>query len=128
MLIRLLACVGAKPTELNKKVYMIGAKGDKRSCMTEQDLTEKSITPLGGFPHYGEINEDWLMIKGCVGGVKKRAITLRKSMVTPTRRSHFEPLNIKFIDTSSKIGHGKFQTIEEKEKFMGPLASKQKAD
>jgi len=33
---------------------------------------------------------------------------------------------VKFIDTSSKIGHGKYQTKEEKEKFLGPLASKQK--
>ena len=26
----------------------------------------------------------------------------------------------KFIDTSSKIGHGRFQTPEDKLKFMGP--------
>ena len=31
---------------------------------TANDLTEKAITPMGGFPHYGEINEDWVMIKG----------------------------------------------------------------
>ena len=24
------------------------------------DLTEKAITPLGGFPHYGEVNEDYV--------------------------------------------------------------------
>ena len=34
-------------TELNKKVYLIGKKGDKASCQTEADLTEKSITPMG---------------------------------------------------------------------------------
>merc|ERR1719231_1957442 len=50
-------------TEINKKIYMLGKKGDNTSCQTEQDLTEKSITPLGGFP-YGEINEDWMMIRG----------------------------------------------------------------
>lgn len=32
----------------------------------------------GGFPHYGEVNNDFLMIKGCVVGPKKRVITLRK--------------------------------------------------
>jgi len=47
---------------------------------------------------------------------------LRKSIVAPTKRSHHEPLNIKFIDTSSKYGHGRFQTKEEKNKFMGTLA------
>mmetsp|Transcript_16708 Transcript_16708/g.17463 ORF Transcript_16708/g.17463 Transcript_16708/m.17463 type:complete len:390 (-) Transcript_16708:124-1293(-) len=111
-------------TEINKRIMRIGKKGDTKSCTTEMDLTEKSITPVGGFPHYGEVNEDWLMIKGAVGGSRKRAITLRKSVVTPTKRSHFEPLNVKFIDTSSKYGHGRFQTLEEKNKFLGTLASK----
>jgi len=40
-------------TELNKKVYRIGKKDDKASCQTEADLTEKGITPMGGFVHYG---------------------------------------------------------------------------
>jgi len=111
-------------TEINKRVLRIGKKDDNKSASTEADLTEKGITPVGGFPHYGEVNEDWLLIKGCVSGSRKRAVTLRKSLVTATRRSHFEPLNLKFIDTSSKYGHGRFQTIEEKNKFLGPLASK----
>jgi len=33
--------------------------------------------------------------------------------------------DLKFIDTASKLGHGRFQTAEEKDKFLGPLASKQ---
>jgi len=32
-----------------------------------------------------------------------------------------EKINLKFIDTSSKFGHGKFQTAAEKKTFMGPL-------
>lgn len=111
-------------TEINKRIMRLGKKGDNKSCTTEMDLTEKSITPVGGFPHYGEVNEDWLMIKGAVGGARKRAVTLRKSVVAPTKRSHFEPLNVKFIDTSSKYGHGRFQTLEEKNKYLGTLASK----
>lgn len=109
-------------TEINKRILKIGAKGNDKSCSTEADLTEKSITPLGGFPHYGIVNEDWVMIKGCVAGAKKRAVTLRKSIVPPVRRAHSEPTNIKFIDTSSKYGHGRFQTADEKKKFMGTLA------
>ena len=109
-------------TEINKRILRIGKKGDGKSASTETDLTEKSITPVGGFPHYGEVNEDWLLLKGCVAGTKKRAITLRKSVVAPSRRSHMEPLNLRFIDTSSKYGHGRFQTIEEKQKFLGTLA------
>jgi len=112
-------------TEINKRILRVGKKGDKNSGSTESDLTEKGITPVGGFPHYGQVNEDWLMIKGAVAGSKKRPVTLRKSLVTVAKRSHLEPINLKFIDTSSKYGHGRFQTIEEKNKFLGPLASKQ---
>ncbi|GAB9474832.1 hypothetical protein Gpo141_00011949 [Globisporangium polare] len=114
-------------TEVNKKIYRVGAAGDNKSCMTEQDLTEKSITPLGGFPHYGVINEDWLMLKGAIVGVKKRAITLRKSLLVHSKRSALEEIKLKFIDTSSKFGHGRFQTAEEKLKFQGPLARQNRA-
>lgn len=41
--------------QLNKKIYRIGKKGDVASASTEADLTVKHITPLGGFPHYGEV-------------------------------------------------------------------------
>jgi len=113
-------------TELNKKIYRIGKRGDNASCQTEADLTEKSITPMGGFPHYGEINEDWVMLKGAVVGVKKRPLIMRKSLMKHSSRKHLETIDLKFIDTSSKLGHGRFQTAEEKAKFLGPLASKQK--
>lgn len=113
-------------TELNKKVYRIGKKGDKASCQTEADLTEKGVTPMGGFVRYGEVNEDWIMLKGAVVGVKKRPLVLRKSLMKHSSRKHLETIDLKFIDTSSKQGHGRFQTAEEKAKFLGPLASKQK--
>lgn len=45
-------------TEVNKKIYRIGKGEDKKNASTEYDLTEKTITPLGGFPHYGIVNED----------------------------------------------------------------------
>ncbi|KAJ8599974.1 hypothetical protein CTAYLR_002877 [Chrysophaeum taylorii] len=114
-------------TEMNKKIYRIGKAGVPNSASTEADLTEKSITPLGGFPHYGEVNEDWLMLKGCVMGAKKRCLTLRQSLVAHSKRAHLEEINLKFIDTSSKFGHGRFQTKDEKNKFLGPLASKTRA-
>ncbi|RHY13500.1 hypothetical protein DYB25_010573 [Aphanomyces astaci] len=114
-------------TEANKKIYRIGAAGDAKSATTEQDLTEKSITPLGGFPHYGIVNEDWLMLKGAVAGTKKRVLTLRKSLLVHTKRIALEEIKLKFIDTSSKMGHGRFQTAEEKAKWMGPLARQNRA-
>jgi len=112
-------------TEQNKKIYRIGKAGDEKSCMTEADLTEKSITPMGGFVHYGEVRNDWVMVKGAVVGVKKRPLVLRKSMMNHSSRKHLEVIDLRFIDTSSKLGHGRFQTADEKAKFLGPLASKQ---
>ncbi|XP_063240590.1 large ribosomal subunit protein uL3 [Bacillus rossius redtenbacheri] len=115
-------------TEINKKIYRIGqgihtkdGKVVKNNASTEYDLTEKTITPLGGFPHYGEINQDFLMIKGCVAGCRKRVITLRKSLLVHTKRKALEKINLKFIDTSSKFGHGRFQTAADKVAFMGVL-------
>jgi len=51
---------------------------------------------------------------------------MRKSVQVPTFGAATEKLDIKFIDTSSKHGHGRFQTFAEKDKVLGPLFSKQK--
>ena len=45
------------------------------NATTAADLTEKTITPLGGFPHYGVVNEDFVMVRGGVIGPKKRVLT-----------------------------------------------------
>jgi len=107
-------------TEINKKIYRV-AKAGTNSATTAVDLTEKKITPMGGFPHFGVVNEDFIMIKGCTVGVKKRVLTLRKTLVPQVSRTALEKISLKFIDTSSKFGHGKFQTHEEKDKFLGKL-------
>jgi len=114
-------------TELNKKIYQIGKAGKDgaANCQTDYDLTKKNITPLGGFPHYGDVDEEYIMLKGCVVGPKKRVITLRKTLLKQTKRDAVEEINLKFIDTSSKFGHGRFQTKEEKDRFMGVRKNKQ---
>ncbi|KAL9655092.1 hypothetical protein ABK040_008873 [Willaertia magna] len=114
-------------TVKNKKIYRIGkalnTEEGKTSASTEFDLTTKSITPMGGFVRYGVVRNDWVMIKGAVQGPSKRVITLRKTIIPDHawNRKMKEEITLKFIDTSSKLGHGKFQTSEEKAKFMGPL-------
>jgi len=57
--------------------------------MTNNDLTEKPITPMGGFPHFGEVNEEWLMLKGGIVGCKKRVLTLRKSLLPQVSTGYF---------------------------------------
>ncbi|KAI3942051.1 hypothetical protein MKW92_001767 [Papaver armeniacum] len=107
-------------TEMNKKIYRLGKVGqESHTALTEFDRTEKDITPMGGFPHYGIVNEDYLLIKGCCVGPKKRVVTLRQSLLKQTSRLAMEEIKLKFIDTSSKFGHGRFQTTDEKNKYFG---------
>lgn len=115
-------------TEMNKKVYRVAepATKVKNNASTENDLTEKNITPLGGFPHYGVVNNSYVMIRGCCVGTKKRPLILRKSVIPQTSRSAAEKITLSFIDTSSKLGHGRFQTAEEKARFFGVTANAQK--
>merc|ERR1712203_706338 len=102
----------------------MGTKDDPNSAMTEADLTEKGITPMGGFSHYGEVTQDWFMLRGGILGPRKRIITVRKSLLPQVSRSALEKIDLKFIDTSSKFGHGRFQTCEEKAKFFGGAVTK----
>jgi large subunit ribosomal protein L3e len=112
--------------ELNKKIFRIAKSSllpeGAKNGSTEIDITEKDINPMGGFPHYGLVKQDFVMIRGCCIGSKKRAITLRKSLSTkPGKRFTYEKVALKWIDTSSKYGHGRFQTSSEKRNFLGKL-------
>lgn len=83
------------------------------------------------------VNNDFVMVKGCVVGPKKRVVTMRKvnktnatlcanfytcsifqSLVPRVTRKDKEEIKLKFIDTASKFGHGRFQTPKEKVQFM----------
>jgi len=57
------------------------SSGSTNNASTNADLTEKNITPMGGFPHYGMVREDFVMVKGGVIGPKKKVLMLRKSLV-----------------------------------------------
>ncbi|KAI5932668.1 60S ribosomal protein L3-like [Manis javanica] len=125
--LRKVACIGAwHPAPQQEDLlhwpglHMKDGKVVKSNASTSYDVTEKSITPLGGFPHYGEVNNDFVMLKGCIAGTKKRVITLRKSLLVHHSRRALENIELKFIDTTSKFGHGRFQTAQEKRVFMGP--------
>ncbi|RVD93142.1 60S ribosomal L3 [Tubulinosema ratisbonensis] len=101
-------------TEYNKMVYKLGHGNEE--IKTEFDLTKKAITPMGGFSHYGNVSNEYIMLKGCVPGPRKRVLTLRKNLYNKVSN---EKVQIKFIDTSSKTGKGRFQTTEEKRAFFG---------
>lgn len=101
-------------TQQNLAVYAIGDA--QEPVATDFDLTQKLINPMGGFPHYGLIRGNYVMLKGAVTGPRKRVVTLRKSLRPGAK---VENVSLKFIDTSSKHGKGRFQTSEEKRMFFG---------
>jgi len=108
-------------TIINKKIYRIGknVEEDKTNAKCEYDLTDKTITPMGGFQHFGIVKEDFLLVKGMIQGPQRRVITLRKQLHPNPSRASQEKIALKFIDTSSKFGHGKFQSSKERNNFMG---------
>jgi len=59
----------------------MGNGKDGKAATTQVDLTEKPITPLGGFVKYGVVNNDFILIKGCCVGPKKRVLILRKTLL-----------------------------------------------
>jgi large subunit ribosomal protein L3e len=79
------------------------------------------MNSMGGFVRYGEVKNDFVILKGSIPGVKKRVVTLRKSLFVHTSRKALEKVELKWIDTSSKFGHGAYQTPAEKRAFLGTL-------
>ena len=77
-----------KRTEIEKRILKISDKPEE-------------INPKGGFINFGVVKNEYILIKGSVGGPKKRLIRMRKS---------FRPVpapkkpELKFISTSSKQG------------------------
>ena len=72
-------------TETNKKIYRMGRPvgyvedGNRVwQAKTTFDITEKDITPRGGFPSYGIVKNSFVMVKGSVAGPVKRPITFKK--------------------------------------------------
>lgn len=77
-------------TELNKKIIDLGEDGDR-------------VTPEGGFTKYGEVEDDYIILKGSVPGPKKRLVRTRKAIRPPEKATEEEP-EIVHISTQSDQG------------------------
>jgi len=75
-------------TELNKLVLKIG-----------DAAAASSVNPQGGFPHYGLVNNDFMLIQGSVPGPKKRLVMMRKALRMPERN---ENLQVSMVSTASQ--------------------------
>lgn len=97
-----------RPARIMRSVPMTGQTGyhqrmeyNKRILKVGEDGEE--ITPEGGFLRFGEIQNDYILIKGSVPGPTNRMIFLRK----PMRKKESvpdTPPTITYIDTSSQQG------------------------
>jgi len=74
-------------TESNKRILKVG---------TTNDI--KSIAPKAGFTNYGLVRNDYLIVKGSIGGPAKRLVRIRKSE-NRNRRGIKEP-KINYISTT----------------------------
>ncbi len=76
-------------TEFNKRVLKIS------------NPEEDEITPSGGFLHYGEVKNSYVLIEGSVPGPAKRLVRFRDA-VRPKKKSY--PVEITYVSTASKQG------------------------
>jgi large subunit ribosomal protein L3 len=77
-------------TEYNKRILKIGADGAE-------------VTPAGGFPHYGVVRNEYLLVHGSIPGPAKRIIRMRDA-VRYTRGIEVKEPEIRHISTQSKQG------------------------
>lgn len=77
-------------TEYNKRILKIGADGGE-------------VTPDGGFLRFGNVEGDFVMLKGSVPGPTKRLVSLRRAM-RKKEEAPTGPPTITYIDTSSQQG------------------------
>ena len=75
-------------TEKNKRILKIGSKGE-------------GATPEGGFPHYGVVRSDFLLLSGSTPGPAKRLIKLRYTAHSQTRVTETPP-QINFVGIKAK--------------------------
>ena len=77
-------------TEFNKRILKIGENGEE-------------ITPAGGFPHYGVVRNQYVIIHGSIPGPVKRLVRFRDA-IRYLKGVKVEKPEITYISTMSKQG------------------------
>jgi large subunit ribosomal protein L3 len=63
---------------------------------------DNEITPDGGFLHYGEVNNNYILMRGSIPGPAKRLIRFRDAVRAQGKDEY--PIDITYVSTSSKQG------------------------
>uniref|UniRef100_K7EVV1 Large ribosomal subunit protein uL3 n=1 Tax=Pongo abelii TaxID=9601 RepID=K7EVV1_PONAB len=110
--LRKVACIGAwHPARVAFSVARAGQKG-----YHHRTEINKKIYKIG----QGYLIKDGKLIKNNAStdyDLSDKSIN-PLSLLVQTKRRALEKIDLKFIDTTSKFGHGRFQTMEEKKAFM----------
>lgn len=77
-------------TEYNKRILKVGENGSE-------------VTPAGGFPHYGIVRNQYLLVHGSIPGPAKRLIRMRDA-VRYNRDQASITADIRYVSTESKQG------------------------
>merc|ERR1712156_350677 len=93
--LRKVACIGAwHPARVSYTVARVGQNGYHHRTETNKKIY---------FVRYGEVKQDFIMIKGSCPDLVKRPVTLRRSLIPPTNSVAKEEVTLKWIDTSSNF-------------------------
>ncbi len=84
-------------TEFNDRLIAIGENG--RLSVGGNPV---EVTPKGGFPHYGVVRSDFIMIQGTVPGPFKRIVRVRPAIRPPSKRPPVEKVQVTYLSRESK--------------------------
>uniref|UniRef100_A0A2K5SB45 60S ribosomal protein L3 n=1 Tax=Cebus imitator TaxID=2715852 RepID=A0A2K5SB45_CEBIM len=73
-----------------------------------------------GYNHCTEINKKICKVGQGYFIKDGKLIKNNSLLLVQTKRWALEKIDLKFIDTTSKFGHGRFQTMEQQKAFVGP--------
>jgi large subunit ribosomal protein L3 len=73
---------------------------NKRILLMGSDF--KRVTPAGGFKSYGNLQGDYVLLKGSVMGPAKRLITLRKA--SRRLKNPLDPIKVTYLNTEFRNG------------------------
>lgn len=73
---------------------------NKRILLMGSDF--KRVTPAGGFKSYGNLQGDYVLLKGSVMGPAKRLITLRKA--SRRLKNPLDPIKVNYLNTEFRNG------------------------
>ena len=90
------------PTKVSFKSPQFGQHGFHSRVEYNKEIisTGKGLNIEGGIPKYGVVKNDYVLIKGSVGGPKKRLIIFRKSIRGAKK---VEPMSITEVVVSSQV-------------------------